>query len=122
MSEPLQREWRFYVSDMIAFAGKVVAYTNGLDQEKFVSGGLNYDATMRNLSMVSEAATHIPDHVRIFASEINWKQYIGERNRLIHNYWGINNDIVWEIIQDEIPVLIEQLHALKKAADENRIR
>lgn len=122
MSDPLQREWGFYISDMIAFAEKVVAYTNGLDQEKFVSCGLNYDAIMRNLSMVSEAATHIPDHIRTFASEINWQQYIGAHNRLIHNYWGINNDIVWDIIQDEIPVLIKQLHALKKAADENQIR
>jgi len=41
---------------------------------------------------------------------------------LIHNYWGINNDIVWGIIQNVTPVLIEQLHALKKAADENQIR
>lgn len=122
MSDPLQREWGFYISDMIAFAEKVVAYTNGLDQEKFVSGGLNYDAAMRNLSMVSEAATHIPDYIRTFASEINWQQYAGACNRLIHNYWGINNNIVWGIIQNEIPVLIEQLHVLKKAADENRIR
>lgn len=55
MSEPLRREWDFYVSDMIAFAEKVVAYTNGLDQEEFVACGLNYDATMCNLSMVSVA-------------------------------------------------------------------
>jgi len=122
MSDPLQREWGFYISDMIAFAEKVVAYTNGLDQEKFVSGGLNYDAAMRNLSMVSEAAARIPDHVRTFASEINWQQYVGAHNRLIHSYWEINNNIVWGITQNEIPVLIEQLHALKKAADENQIR
>jgi len=55
-------------------------------------------------------------------SEINWQQYIGAHNRLIHDYWRINNDIVWGIIQDEIPVLIKQLHSLKKAADENQIR
>jgi len=122
MSEPLQREWSFYVSDMIAFAEKVVAYTNGLDRERFVSCGLNYDATMRNLSMVSEAATHIPEHVRTFAREINWQQYVGAHNRLINNYWGINNDIVWDIIQGEIPVLIEQLHALKNVADEHQNR
>ena len=122
MSEPLQREWRFYVSDMIGFAEKVVAYTNGLDQQKFVASGLNYDATVHNLILLGEAATHIPEHVRTFASEIDWRQIIGTRNRLIHGYAGINNDIVWDIIQDEIPVLIEQLYTLKKAADENRIR
>lgn len=122
MFDSSQREWRFYVSDMIGFAEKVVAYTDGLDQERFVASGLNYDATVHNLIMVGEAATHIPDHVRDFAGDIEWRQVIGTRNRLIHGYLGINDDVLWDIIQNEIPVLIEQLHALKKAADENQIR
>lgn len=122
MSEPLQREWRFYVKDMIGFAEKVTLYSDGMDQEKFVASGLNYDATVHNLILLGEAATHIPEYVRVFADEINWKQIIGTRNRLIHGYVGINNDIVWDIIQNEVPVLIEQLYALQKAADENQIR
>lgn len=122
MFDPLQREWRFYIADMIGFAEKVVAYTDGMDQERFVASGLNYDATVHNLIMVGEAATHIPDHVRGFANEIAWRQVIGTRNRLIHGYLGIKDEVVWDIIQNEIPVLIEQLHALKKAADENQIR
>lgn len=122
MSEPLQREWRFYVSDMIGFAEKVIAYTKGLDQERFVASSLNYDATVHNLILLGEAATHIPAHVRTFAHAIDWRQIVGTRNRLIHGYMGINNDIVWDIIKDEIPALIEQLGALKKAADENQVR
>lgn len=122
MSEPLEREWRFYVVDMIGFAERVVTYTEGLDQEKFVASGLNYDATVHNLILLGEAATHIPDHVRIFSSDIDWRQIVGTRNRLVHGYVGINNDIVWDIIRDEIPLLIEQLYALKKAADEKQIR
>ena len=122
MSEPQEREWRFYVADMIAFAEKVVVYTEGLDQEKFVASGLNYDATVHNLILLGEAASHIPDRVRAFAGEIGWKQIVATRNRLIHGYLGIKNEVVWDIIQNEIPVLIEQLYALKKAADENQIR
>lgn len=122
MSEPLEREWRFYVTDMIAFAEKVVLYTDGLDQEKFVASGLNYDATVHNLILLGEAATHIPERVREFAGEIDWKQIVATRNRLVHGYLGIKNDVVWDIIQNECPVLIEQLYALKKAADENHIR
>jgi uncharacterized protein with HEPN domain len=49
MSESAKREWRFYVADMIGFAKKVVAYTQGMDQEQFVTSGLNYDATLHNL-------------------------------------------------------------------------
>lgn len=122
MSEPMEREWRFYVTDMIGFAEKVVAYTDGLDQQKFVASGLNYDATVHNLILLGEAATHIPEHVCTFASEIDWRQIIGTRNRLIHGYLGINNDIVWDIIKNEVPALVEQLYALKKVDDDNKIR
>lgn len=63
MSDANQREWRFYL-DMIGFAGKVLAYTDGLDQAGFVTSRLTYDATLRNLELIGEAATHIPDKVR----------------------------------------------------------
>lgn len=122
MSESLEREWRFYVTDMLGFAEKVVLYTDGLDQEEFVASGLNYDATVHNLILLGEAAMHVPERVRTFAREIDWKQIIATRNRLVHGYLGVNNDILWDIIQNEIPLLITQLEVLIKAADENRIR
>ena len=56
MSEPAGREWRVYIDDMIAFAEKVLAYTNGLDQQAFVASGPVYDATLRNLELIGEAA------------------------------------------------------------------
>lgn len=61
MSDSTPREWRFYLDDMISFAEKVVAYTNGLDQASFVASGLAYDATLRNLELIGEPAAHIPD-------------------------------------------------------------
>ena len=64
MSEPVPREWRFFIDDMIASAEKVIAYTHGLDQAGFVVSGMNYDATLRNLELIGEAATHIPEDVR----------------------------------------------------------
>ncbi len=55
-----EREWRFYLDDMIDFAERVLAYTAGLDQPGFVTSGLTYDATARNLELLGEAASHIP--------------------------------------------------------------
>lgn len=77
-----------YLDDMIDFAGKVIAYTDGLDQASFVSSGLNYDATVRNLEWVGEAATHIPEAVRAVSPQIPWRQVIARHNRLIHSYLG----------------------------------
>lgn len=81
MSDSVQREWRFYLNDMIDFAEKVIAYTQGLDQEGFVSSGLNYDATVRNLELLDEAATHIPDGIRQSNPQIPWRLVIATRNR-----------------------------------------
>ena len=64
MSDLSGREWRFYIDDMIDFAGKVLTYTHGLDKTGFVASELNYDATLRNLELIGEAATHIPDEIR----------------------------------------------------------
>jgi len=112
MSDPGAREWRFYLDDMIGFAEKVMAYSEGLNQAEFVSSGLNYDATIRNLELVGEAATHIPDDVRQAHPEIPWRQIIATRNRLIHGYLGIDNDTLWSVIQDDVPDLLDRLQAV----------
>lgn len=113
MSEVASREWRFYVDDMIDFVEKVIVYTDGLDQVMFVASGLNYDATLRNLELIGEAATHIPEAVRGENHQIPWRQVIATRNRLIHGYLGIDNDTLWSIVRDDIPVLLEMLVVLK---------
>lgn len=108
-----ERAWRFYLDDMIGFAEKVLAYTEGLDQSAFVASGLNYDATLRNLELIGEAATRIPDVVRAAHPEIPWRMIIATRNRLIHGYLGIDNDTLWSIIQDDVPDLLRQLKQLR---------
>ena len=58
-----EREWRFYVQDMLGFAENVITYSDGLTQDVFEKTGLNYDATERNLELIGEAATHIPTEI-----------------------------------------------------------
>ena len=113
MSDSVGREWRFYIEDMIVFAGKVLEYTRGLSQEAFVSNRLTYDATLRNLELIGEAATHIPERVRESRQDIPWRMIIAVRNRLIHGYLGIDDDTLWSIIQDDVPVLLPLLESLR---------
>lgn len=113
MSEAVAREWRFFIDDMIASAEKVIAYTHGLDQAGFVVSGMNYDATLRNLELIGEAATHIPEEVRSANPQIPWRLVIATRNRLIHGYLGIDNDTLWSIVQGDVPDLLQVLIGLK---------
>lgn len=116
MSDANRCEWRFYLDDMIDFAGKVLAYTDGLDQAGFVASGLTYDATLRNLELIGEAATRIPDDVRANHPEIPWRMIIATRHRLIHGYLGIDDDTLWSIIRDDVPELLPLLKVLKDEA------
>ncbi len=114
MSDATPREWRFYLDDMIGFAEKVLAYTHGLDQAAFEASGLNYDATLRNLELIGEAAMHIPESVRQTHPEIPWRMIVATRNRLIHGYLGIDNDTVWSIVEDDVPNLLQQLKLMRE--------
>jgi len=113
-----EREWRFYLDDMLGFAENVVTYCEGLDLEKFEQTGLNYDATVRNLELIGEAANNIPKQIQEQNTSVPWRQIIATRNRLIHGYLGIDNDTLWSIIQDDIPSLIIELQ--KIVADLNK--
>jgi len=117
MSDAARREWRFYLDDMLAFAGKVLTYTDGLDQAGFVANSLAYDASLRNLELIGEAATHIPDAIRAAHPEIPWRMIIATRNRLIHGYLGIDDDTLWSIIRDDVPELLPMLRALRERAE-----
>ena len=109
---PGTREWRFYVQDMIDFCERVLAYTEGMDETTFVADSRTYDATLRNLELIGEAATHVPSEVREATPEIPWQAIVGARNRLAHGYLGISDSIIWSMIQDAIPNLLPSLRDL----------
>jgi uncharacterized protein with HEPN domain len=106
------REWRFYVEDMLACCDKVLAYTKGIDRAGFASDPMRYDATLRNLELIGEAATHVPVEVRVAATDVPWRMVVAVRNRLIHGYLGIDDDTVWSIVRDDVAPLRVALIAL----------
>ncbi len=112
------REWHFYVQDMLDFCEKVLSYTDGLDRDAFIADGLTYDATLRNIQLIGEAAAHIPLEVRESFPDIPWRAIVGTRNRLAHSYLHISDSAIWSIIRDAIPNLLPQLRRLLEAAQQ----
>ncbi len=104
--------WRIYIDDMIRYAERAQKYTAGLSQEKFVSDELVYDATLRNLELIGEAAGKIPDVVQEVNPEIPWRIVKRFRNHLAHEYNNVDDDIVWDVITSKIPGLIDLLKQL----------
>ncbi len=83
-----------------------------MDQAKFISSGLNYDATLRNLELIGEAAGHIPATIRDQYPEVPRRKIVATRNRLIHGYLGIDNDTLWSIITNDIPGLLKDIRKI----------
>lgn len=107
------REWRFYVSDMVGFCEKVLAFTQELHQAQWVEDAMRFDATVRNLELIGEAASHVPQDVRNAYPAVPWRMLIATRNQLIHGYLGLDNDILWSIVRTDVPVLLHQLQLLQ---------
>lgn len=104
-----ERDHALYLRDMLAFCDAVLSYTSGHDLITVVADRMRYDATLRNLELIGEAATHVPDSVRALAPDIPWRQVVGTRNRLAHAYLGIEPELVWQIVERSVPSLRVQL-------------
>ena len=81
-----------------------------------MTSGLVYDASLRNLELIGEAATHVPDDVRAASSQVPWRLVVTTRDRLIHGYLGIDNDTLWSIVVSDVPALLPLLRTAKAAA------
>ena len=114
------RKWLFYVKDMIEFCERVRCYTASQDQTSFEADLLRYDATIRNLELIGEAASNVPRSVRDAFPDVPWRAIVALRNRLIHGYSGIDNDIVWTIVQDAVPETLSALRHLLDTKNKDR--
>lgn len=98
-----KRNYVMYLEDIINCIEKIEQYISGLSYEDFVSNSLVFDAVIRNLEVVGEASKNIPGEVMGNYPNVHWKSMIGLRNILIHEYFGVDSEIVWEIIKTDLP-------------------
>ncbi len=105
----MSRDWRLFYLDLIDFCRQVLRYTRDLDRPTFEANRLVFDATLRNLELIGEAAKHIPDSVRGQLQEIPWQDIVGARNVFAHAYFGVDRDLVWHTVSEEIPAMLKIL-------------
>lgn len=110
----MSRDWRIYLDDILTSCQKVQRYTKGMNQKDFLNDERTYDAVVRNLEIVGEAAKHIPHDVREDISEIQWQKVAGLRDILAHDYFGIDDDILWDLIRNKVSDLVKAVEAYLK--------
>ncbi|ELS00533.1 hypothetical protein Xen7305DRAFT_00002340 [Xenococcus sp. PCC 7305] len=104
----MQRDLQFLL-DMLQSAELIIQYTNQCSKDEFIENIQLQDSVIRRLLVIAEAARRVSATTRTTLSNISWQEINGMRNRLVHEYDDINLNIVWDVVQNEIPILIQQL-------------
>ncbi|MFN9596372.1 MAG: DUF86 domain-containing protein [Bacteroidota bacterium] len=100
------------VADMIESAEKIISYTDGFSLEEFINDDKTVDAVIRNFEIIGEAANRLPDEFKTANPQIEWSTLRGFRNRIVHDYFGIDYSIVWNIIKNYLPGLLTSLKSV----------
>jgi uncharacterized protein with HEPN domain len=100
-----RRSDKGYLADIQDALDQIKQYVEGYTLEQFVNDRKTQDAIVRNLEIMGEAAKHVSAALKKRHPEIPWKSMAGVRDRLIHDYFGINHEIVWQILTQELPSL-----------------
>jgi uncharacterized protein with HEPN domain len=108
-----KREPSLLLDDIRISLAKMKRYTAGLDEASFLADEKTIDAVVRNLEILGEAAKQLPAEFKAQHPAIAWPQIAGLRNRIVHDYAGIDLKLVWNILKTAIPKLALQLAELK---------
>jgi len=98
-----KRDAKLLLIDISEACEKISRFTTDMSFSEFLSDDRTSDAVIRNLEVVGEAANHLPESFILTHPEISWEKAIAVRNRVIHEYFGVDYSILWNIIKDYLP-------------------
>jgi uncharacterized protein with HEPN domain len=106
----VRRDAGVFLDDIIEACDKISRYVSSFTIEQFRGDEKTIDAVVRNLEVIGEAAKKIPDEMRARIA-VDWKKIAGLRDVLIHEYFGIDLEIIWDIVENKIPTLRREVSA-----------
>ena len=105
-------EYKAYLRGMIEAIGKIERYTENMNFEDFSNNELIQDGVIRNLEIIGEAVKNLPDDIKKDYPEVEWRKIAGLRDILIHAYFGVDLEIIWDIVKNKVPELKEMVRKI----------
>jgi len=107
-----ERKESDYLEDIREALVRILEYTDGMVYESFIKDHKSQDAVVRNFEIIGEAVKNISDQYKNDHPEIPWKSMAGMRDKLIHHYFGVNFDVVWGVIKNDLRKVLNEIQAL----------
>ena len=109
-----ERKPELLLADILEAANKILKYVKNYSYEQFINEPKTSDAVIRNFEVIGETAKRLPEDFKTKQTKVDWQRMQGFRNRIVHDYFGIDYSIVWKIIKDYLPSLVDSIQEIKK--------
>ena len=113
-----ERDFNLYLMDILDSGNAITEYVNGMSFDEFCKNRKTYSAVIREFEIIGEAIGRLPDELKQRRSDVEWQDIKDFRNLLIHEYFGVDLEIVWKIIQDDLPVLLDAVKEIREDAND----
>jgi len=99
----MKRDYRLYIDDILQAIRKIEEYSKGLSSDEFFKEEKNIDAVVRNFEIIGEAVKNVPKKIREKYPNVSWKIIEGMCDKLIHEYFRVNIEVLWKTIKEDLP-------------------
>ena len=113
-----EREYIDYLEDILDAISKITKFIEGMTSDQFAKDDKTSYAVIRALEIIGEATKHIPDHVRQKYTKVSWREMAGIRDKLIHDYFGVNIEVVWKTVTEDLSGLKSEIMRILADSDE----
>ncbi|MBS3076475.1 DUF86 domain-containing protein [Candidatus Pacearchaeota archaeon] len=110
----MKRDIFLFIEDILESINAIESFSDGLNKEKLISSRLKQSAIIRELEIIGEAVKNIPSSFREKHPDISWNEIAGMRDVIIHGYFKVDLDAVWNVIKKDLPILKRKIEKIKK--------